>query len=323
MRNGEQKLSFSSLDVVEPHLYSGTLLSCGVHKCLSKCHQIQDHSKMPCAEYLSSTCDTGHLQSWKCSDGPPKSCAKCEREVRLAKERQKQDLDAQKRREAEQRAHLARLDALNAEIAKEHQTREDTRLEQERSRAIKQKEDDLAALIASRADPTVPAPSVPAAQPSTLSTLQHILSPSKILATASDLLSRSMDGRDVQTTPGSTPSISSPLPPVRTETSGQSQMLGSNATTTTTTPPPQPFPQLAESPSKKEWLRQKNMEGASNPSIDAIMDMTGLEEVKQKILNIKTKIDVSTRQNASLKQERFNVVLLGNPGTGRCSRFGI
>ncbi|KAF8806261.1 P-loop containing nucleoside triphosphate hydrolase protein [Phlegmacium glaucopus] len=293
----------------------GTLLSCGVHKCPSKCHQIQDHSKMTCTENFSSTCDAGHPRAWKCSDGPPKSCAKCEREAKLAKERQEQDLDAQKRRDAEQRAHLARLDALNAEITKEQQAREDERLGQERSRAIKQKEDDLAALIASRAEPTVPAPSVPtpsvpAAQASTLSTLQRMLSGSEIIASVSGMLSRSTGGPDVQTTPDNAPSIS-PLPPVKTETTNQ------NPSTNVTTTSPRPFPKLAESPSKKEWLRQKNMEGASNPSIDAIMDMTGLEEVKEKVLNIKTKIDVSLRQNASLKQERFNVVLLGNPGTGK------
>ena len=274
---------------------------------------------MPCMERISSTCDAGHKQSWKCSDGRPKSCPKCEREAKLAKERQEQEMAAQKRRETEQRVHLARIDALNAQIAKEHQAREDARLEQERSQAIKQKEDELAALIVSRPEPTVPAPvaqPVPVVQASTLSTLQQVLpSPSKILASASNMLSRSMDGGDAQTLPDNAPS-NSPLPPVKAETT--SQMPSSN-----TTSPPKPFPELTESPSKKEWSRQKNMEGASNPSIDAIMDMTGLEEVKKKVLNIKTKIDVSTRQNASLKQERFHAVLLGNPGTGRCFKLDI
>jgi replication-associated recombination protein RarA len=46
------------------------------------------------------------------------------------------------------------------------------------------------------------------------------------------------------------------------------------------------------------------------------MDMTGLEAVKAQVLKIKAKIDVTKRQNTSLKDERFNVVLLGNPGTG-------
>ena len=258
---------------------------------------------MPCTERISSICDAGHKQTWKCSDGRPKTCPKCEREAKLAKERQKQEIEAQKRREIEEREHLARLDAINAQIAKELQAREDARLKQERSQAIKQKENDLTALFASRAKPTsttVLPPPAPVVQTSTLSTLQQMLpSPSKIFATASSMLSRSTN---------------SSLPPAKAKTT--SQMPSSSA-------PPKPFPKLAESLSKKEWLKQKYMEGASNPSIDAIMDMTGLEEVKKKVLNIKIKIDVSIRQNASLKQERFNAVLLGNPGTGGCSRFDI
>jgi hypothetical protein len=39
--------------------------------------------------------------------------------------------------------------------------------------------------------------------------------------------------------------------------------------------------------------------------------------VKQKFLDIKAKVDVMVRQNASLNKERFGAALLGNPGTGR------
>ena len=267
---------------------------------------------MPCSERISSTCDAGHKQSWICGDGRPKTCPKCEREAKLAKQRQEQEVEAQKRREIEQREHLARLDAINAQIEKENQAQQDARLKKERSQAIKQKENDLAALRlnASRAEPTVPPLPAPV-EPSTLSTLQQKLpSPSKILATASSMLSRSTDGRDVK------PSSASD------DASRNGSLLLGKAETTSQMPsssaPPKPFPKMAESPSKKEWSRQKSVEGASNPSVDAIMEMTGLEEVKKKVLNIKTKIDVSIRQNASLKQERFNAVLLGNPGTGGC-----
>jgi hypothetical protein len=260
---------------------------------------------MPCTERISSICDAGHKQSWKCSDGRPKTCPKCERDAKLAKRRQEQEIEAQKRREIEQQKHLARLDDIDAQIDKERQALEDARLKQERSKAIEQKERDLATLIASRAEGTVPAvpgPSTPApVEPSTFS-------PSKNLTTASSTLSRSTDGNDVKTSSSSyNAPLNSSLPPVKAETT--SQMPPCSA-------PPKPFPKLAESPSKKEWLRQKNMDGASNTSIDAIMDMTGLEDVKKKVLNIKAKIDASIRQNASFKQDRFNAVLLGNPGTG-------
>ena len=258
---------------------------------------------MPCTEHISSTCDAGHKQSWKCSDKRPKSCSKCEREAKLAKEKQKREIEEHKRQEIEEREHLARMDDINARIAKELQAREQARLEQQRSQAIKQKEDDLTALKASPTLPTVPAPPAPE-EASTLSKLQQMLaSPSKILATASSMLSRSA----VDASPDSSSGVKAKM---------TSQMPSSSA-------PPKLFPKLAESPSKKEWLRQKNIDGAKNHSIDAIMDMTGLEEVKKKVLNIKTKIDISLRQSASLKQERFNAVLLGNPGTGGCSIFHI
>ena len=292
---------------------------------------------MPCAERNSSICDAGHKQSWKCSDGRPKTCPKCEREVKLAKLRQEQEVEAQKRREIDQREHLTRLDAINAQIDKEHQAREDARLKQERSQAIKQKENDLAALIASRIEPTVPTvaanpdPSAPVAA-SLLSKLQQKLpSPSSFLATASSMLSLT-DGRDVETSDNASSSSSSPSGKAETTNQMPSNSDGRDVETSSSNsslkmppssvpPDPKPFPKLAESPSKKEWLRRKNMEGASDPSVDAIMDMTGLEEVKKKVLNIITKIEVCKRQNASLKQERFNAVLLGNPGTGGYSRL--
>ena len=38
--------------------------------------------------------------------------------------------------------------------------------------------------------------------------------------------------------------------------------------------------------------------------------------MKQKFLDIKAKVDVMVRQDASLSKERFGAALLGNPGTG-------
>ncbi|KAK0501724.1 P-loop containing nucleoside triphosphate hydrolase protein [Armillaria luteobubalina] len=70
-------------------------------------------------------------------------------------------------------------------------------------------------------------------------------------------------------------------------------------------------------PKKVDWQYQKAYEGVSNQAIDAIMDMVGLEAVKKQILRIKAKIDVSKRQNTDMSKERFNIVFLGNPGTGK------
>ena len=76
-----------------------------------------------------------------------------------------------------------------------------------------------------------------------------------------------------------------------------------------------------KSPSEGEWQRQKDTENASNAAIDSIMEMVGLEDVKSQVLRIKAKIDATTRQNSSLKNERFNISFLGNPGTGMLFSF--
>jgi autophagy-related protein 11 len=79
----------------------------------------------------------------------------------------------------------------------------------------------------------------------------------------------------------------------------------------------------AQSPSEVEWERQKRVENASNDAIDALMKLTGLEQVKEKILDIKAKIETLARQGIDMKKERLGMVMLGNPGTGEniCSRF--
>ncbi|QIX01542.1 hypothetical protein AMS68_007059 [Peltaster fructicola] len=73
----------------------------------------------------------------------------------------------------------------------------------------------------------------------------------------------------------------------------------------------------SDSDAAQAWAQQKKSEDADNEHIDAIMALIGLESVKQQILNIKDKVDTSLRQNASLAKERFNILLLGNPGTGK------
>lgn len=73
----------------------------------------------------------------------------------------------------------------------------------------------------------------------------------------------------------------------------------------------------APSPSEVEWARQKRVDNASNEAIDSLMKMTGLEDVKAQFLRIKARIDLALRQNTDMREERFGMVLLGNPGTGK------
>lgn len=81
--------------------------------------------------------------------------------------------------------------------------------------------------------------------------------------------------------------------------------------------PPRPmFP----SPARDKWENQKRVDGVQNDAIDKIMDMTGLEQVKEKILRIKGSLDTMHRQGVAINKERLNLVLLGNPGTGATRR---
>ena len=71
-----------------------------------------------------------------------------------------------------------------------------------------------------------------------------------------------------------------------------------------------------KSAAREDWQHQKDVDGAINDAIDTIMEMTGLEDVKAQVLRIKNKVDTTKRQNSALTGERFNVSMLGNPGTG-------
>ncbi|KAK3680858.1 P-loop containing nucleoside triphosphate hydrolase protein [Podospora appendiculata] len=70
-------------------------------------------------------------------------------------------------------------------------------------------------------------------------------------------------------------------------------------------------------PEEAEWKLLKNLEGAQSSSLDTLMGMIGLEEIKQEFLSIKSKVDTGLRQGISLASERFGCCMLGNPGTGK------
>jgi DNA repair exonuclease SbcCD ATPase subunit len=87
----------------------------------------------------------------------------------------------------------------------------------------------------------------------------------------------------------------------------------------TTMPQPEPIEAPPRSAQHERWQRQKAIEGVTNEHIDEIMGMAGLEDVKRQVLDIKAKVDTASRQGTSVQDERFNVAMLGNPGTGECS----
>jgi hypothetical protein len=65
-----------------------------------------------------------------------------------------------------------------------------------------------------------------------------------------------------------------------------------------------------------EWEFMKQCEGVQSKPLGQLMEMIGLEEVKQAFLSIKAKVDTALRQGISMASERFSCSMLGNPGTG-------
>ncbi|KAJ7773271.1 P-loop containing nucleoside triphosphate hydrolase protein [Mycena metata] len=257
----------------------GTILNCGVHSCPSKCHQISDHSKMECNQIIQSKCPKGHPQQWKCCKGSPVTCGKCEYEARRAEEKRKKEFELQQKRDAAQLEYAQKLAAIDAEIAVRNQEAQDARIASERSHVIQQKERDLEEAKArlTRA-PVVGAPPVPPKSP-------RLSIPTAVAPSTSTAAESAADH---------------PSPTRRPGGKAPSDVL-----------------KIPVSPSRDLWQRQKELEGAENEAIDEIMEMIGLEEVKSQVLDIKAKIDTAVRQNASLKDERFNITFLGNPGTGK------
>ncbi|CAK5268430.1 unnamed protein product [Mycena citricolor] len=253
----------------------GTMLNCGQHTCPSKCHQLADHSKMECKAILNDKCAKSHPLSWKCFQKRPITCVKCDREAKLAEERQKRDFELQRKRDEEQARYVQELAEIDAQMAIKKQEMQDARAAEERARVIAQKKKDLEGFKASTATviSTTPPPAA-----------SH-----------------------VQTTSPTAP-LSPRAPVITLQPSADS--AGETKTTSHKV-------EIPVSDANLEWQRQKDFEGARNDSIDSIMEMIGLEDVKSTVLDIKAKIDTSVRQNISLRTERFNTTLLGNPGTGK------
>ncbi|KAK4124691.1 P-loop containing nucleoside triphosphate hydrolase protein [Parathielavia appendiculata] len=66
-----------------------------------------------------------------------------------------------------------------------------------------------------------------------------------------------------------------------------------------------------------EWDFLKQFEGAKSKTVDDLMEMIGLEKVKEEFLAVKSKVDTALRQGISMASERFSCSMLGNPGTGK------
>ncbi|KAF3228249.1 hypothetical protein TWF106_007498 [Orbilia oligospora] len=272
----------------------GIKLNCGQHKCPHRCHQLQDHTKMECPALIKSRCSRKkHNISRECHDKAAASCRKCEAEDRDQERRQKRDHKLDQERQAKQVAYARKLAEIEDEIDHQNRLLREKRDDRDRENGISQKQQDLASLKTQV----------------------------KRFSESGDA-SASSSGR-----------ATSSITTVKTEPAPQTKPTAPQTKPTTPeTKPTTPQPSQTSmkesenneddgewevSESKDDWAWQKEFEGAENEALDSLMEMIGLESVKQEFLGIKAKVDAVVRQGASLKDERFGAALLGNPGTGK------
>ncbi|KIJ16089.1 hypothetical protein PAXINDRAFT_132700, partial [Paxillus involutus ATCC 200175] len=267
----------------------GLLLNCKIHNCSKRCHpsrlgpgQPDVHTTMLCHHSFNEQCPANiHKLVWKCHQARPLECKACKNEALRLEKQAKRDLEAQEQRDAAQRQHELDMSELEARLQSEREALADIRAakdrEDEKRQKMKEIEDAKKKAKGAAKQGSGAAPQTPASGSNANPSTQS-----------------------TQSTP-----------------SGQSQPQSSSRSNT---PSPQsssvPRPSVP-SPARDKWEHQKLVDGVQNDAIDKIMDLTGLEEVKEQILRIKAKIDMMKRQGVPLDKERLNLVLLGNPGTGR------
>ena len=260
--------------------FSDVMLKCGLHKCPSNCHQLSNHSQILCRTILTQKCSNGHNERWQCYAGAPKSCHKCEHDRKEQAKKTQRALEEKLKRDEKLEKHLKEVAKLDEEMEQITRSIEDARLDSEQKAILAQKRMDLEA----------------AKERAQRKQNSHQEDSLGIF-------------NDKQQSPKDLPPKNSPQIPQRPVTSApvRHSKLRDHIIAAV---------KHNNSPSKKEWQRQRDQENAHNTAIDKIMEMIGLEEVKAQVLRIKAKVETSIRQGTNVRKERLGLVLLGNPGTG-------
>ncbi|KAF9042774.1 P-loop containing nucleoside triphosphate hydrolase protein [Hymenopellis radicata] len=293
----------------------GVKLNCGLHVCPSKCHRLQDHSKMPCPFTVPGRCVKGHDQSRKCSEPVPKTCRKCVKQAKEEADRQAKELASQRKRDEEEAEHLRKMKEIEDQLAQQRELLRYARRREDQANEIRLKMEDLenAKAAAERARQAKadssdrPAQTPPASGGASTPTpgAGTLPPPKPSPSTNSPDKNANPSGSSSQS-PSDPPNSTSPDTPFSLSPEQRRPSIYTSAPTTTEL-----------SPAERDWDYRKRTQGVLNPPLDIIMEMVGLETVKTQLLGILNKIDTAKRQNASLKDERFNITFLGNPGTGK------
>ncbi|KAJ5150850.1 uncharacterized protein N7482_010102 [Penicillium canariense] len=256
----------------------GVKLSCGLHECQSKCHQLVDHSKMTCTRLVKWDCPRGHSLSLPCAQAK-RACRFCGQEDLIKERKRERDLKLEAERQRKQAAYAQQLAEAQDEASHLRRLRRDDLDNAERSRVLEQHHQEIEALK----------------------------NPPKVTKNAKDAIEHE-GAREVPASPSFTGIDTG-------EDTRKQPRIGSNEHSDRSKP--QAMPSQKPSKARSDWDHQKKFLNAQSHEIDKLMDMIGLESVKAKFLAIKSKVDLSVRQNVDLNRERFGSVLLGNPGTGK------
>lgn len=233
-------------------------LKCGIHKCRSRCHRVENHSLTECNQLVEKVCERQHKIKIRCGK-EKEGCGKCIDEDKEMERRIKRDLQLEEDRRRREEDYTQKLQAIQDEV--EHQRRVNKyEVEEElRKQTLEQQRSELVALKDAE------------------KRLKH-------------------------------------QNKLKTEQAAKAAEK-SKATTKTQRPVSSKEHEWLDD-AQSEWDFLKQYEGARSKPLDDLMEMIGLEEVKQEFLAVKSKVDTALRQGVSMASERFSCSMLGNPGTG-------
>ena len=214
---------------------------------------------MKCGALVTTTCSRGHKISRVCHDKAATACKTCEAEAQLKEKKERRDHDLDRVRQAKQRAYARQLAELNDEI--EHQKRLLKNHAEDRDfrNTLAQRRKDLSKLKEK-------------AQTSHQTTELASITPTF----------------SVPTQPKGSHSADSSTPTQPSNTSDPGDEGGNSGTSDNFSKPDLNMSDWDKSEAKDDWEWQKQVEGADNEALDALVSMIGLLDAASNgiILNI-------------------------------------
>ncbi|KAG1880025.1 P-loop containing nucleoside triphosphate hydrolase protein [Suillus subluteus] len=245
------------------------MLNCGVHLCPLKCHQISDHSQMPCQHPYSGRCPVNHALKWKCHQSKPYPCPICVKEAERAEEKRKRELEL----ELKQKQLDAIVDARERADALEQKIKD---IDPARANAQK-----ATARVSLSFGTTNLVPTIP---PCNLQS--NVPPPNPTLSSPPPKLQPKMKPSTTQTPSDSKQSKSQQPKPSSSRTS--TSLMNAS-------------PELA---AHQDLLHQEQVNGKKNSAIDGIMESTGLEDVEDTTEQLMHYLETARIQRLEAKAAR-------------------